>query len=190
MLDKTIEVFFRETQSENESRLDIYDLSLLNKFKSLEGHFFLLHRLYVCALAQKMNRIKIQSPEKLRAYLLHNGYLTEYPICQSAKWLSIIYAQQDDIKTALDILWEVDTVPFKNFTIDVIKLPIKILVHLYKIKLNMESIFSIDDELNLLEKRELGIKNNLISLGIQKFQDLHDDFDFFDVAFSLPFYYA
>jgi len=194
MLNETIETFMRETQSENESSQDIYNLSQLNKFKSLEGNFFLLHRLYVCALAQKMNQIQIQAPEILKDYMLQNEHLSKYPICQSAKWLSIIYAQQNDLQSALDILLKVNTGPTKDtiqgFTIDVIKLPIKILIHLYQIKLGIQSSFNLDNELDLLEKQEQGIKNNLISLGILKFQELSDDFDYFDVAHVLPFYYA
>jgi len=188
LFDKAIKAFVRETNSEKNDPADIFNLSKLNLFKSNEGDFFLLHRLYICALANKVNKTVIESPGELMTQLIENKNKSEYPICLSVKWLSIIYAQKGDIKTALELLKNIDTTTTKDsFTIDVIKLPIKILIHLFKKKQNMRSSIDLDCELNLLEEREKGIKDNLISLGIRK---INEDSDFFDVAQVLPFYYS
>jgi len=187
MLDKAIQSFMCETNSEKKNESDIYKLSRLHLFDSRKDHYFLLHRLYICALANKINKTTIESPEKLMEYLLKSNNISEYPVCQSAKWLSVIYAKQDDLENALSILQKIDTNPSHGFAIDIIKLPIKILIHLYQKKLNIESSFDLENELNLLELREKGIKSNLLSLGIHKF---NDDSDYFDVAQVLPYYYA
>jgi len=186
-LNKAIQSFKRETRSEKEKTDNIYNLSKLLLFKSNEGDFFLLHRLYICALANKINKKEIKSTKELMKKLLKNNKLSKYPICLSVKWLSVIFAQKGDIDTALKILQKIDTTPTQDFTIDVIKLPIKILIHFYKKKLNISSSFNLDNELNLLEKHEKGIKENLLLLGIDK---INENTDYFDAAQILPFYYS
>jgi len=188
MLDKAIDSFMIETNSEKNDPADIFNLSKLYLFKSNEDDYFLLHRLYLCALANKVNKTTIKSPGELMNQLLENKNKSKYPIFLSVKWLSVIYAQKGDIKTALNILKSIDIKPVQDgFAVDVTKLPIKLLVHLYKKKQNLRSSFDLDRELNLLEEREKGIKENLISLGIQR---INEDTDYFDVAQVLPFYYS
>ena len=92
--------------------------------KVKQSSFTLVHRLCICALALSQN-MDIIGEETLKIQLL-----VEDPTFLCMKWLGVIYALKGDFETTLSLFErgagdkEID-----GFTIDVIKLPIKILVH-------------------------------------------------------------
>ncbi len=78
------------------------------------------------------------------------------------KWLGVIYALKGDFETALSLFERsAGDKETDGFTIDVIKLPIKILVHFCRKRLGKRSRFDLQGELDRLETKVQGISKNL-----------------------------
>ena len=188
-LEKTADSFMLETQSPKSSRKKLFDLSELDAFSSQKSGFFLLHRLYVCVLGLRHN-MEITGEGELKNQLLQEETSVNYPIFLTMKWLGVIYAIKGDLNTALVLFERAAMGENQGFTIDVIKLPIKILIHACRKEMGKRSRFNLVDEMKMLEKKVPGISKNLNRLGIQKYMSLNDTFDWYESAGLMPFYYS
>ncbi|QTA80254.1 Uncharacterized protein dnl_25500 [Desulfonema limicola] len=188
-LEKAVESFIRETRSENQKESDIYDLRKTDLFLSSKGDFFLLHRLYLCAAALKQG-IDVSGEQNLGKMLLSYKSKNQYPVFLAVKWMGVICALKGNLELALELFQSIDTKPSKDFTIDVIKLPIKILAHAAACKLGKKSVLNLDKDLNRFEKQVKGIKHNLAKLGIKNYAEYDDSWDFYKIARLMPFYYS
>jgi len=189
-LEKTINSFMVETRSKECNTKDIFDLSKIDYLNFQQSSFSLLHRLYTCALALRQN-MDIIGEETLKSQLLDEKTKIEYPTFLIMKWLGVIYALKGDIETAL-LLFEraVGGKEPDEFTIEVIKIPIKIMIHFCKKKLGKRSRFDLRENLDGLETRVQGISKNLERLGIKKHMEYEDIVDWYAIARVMPFYYS
>jgi len=107
------------------------------------------------------------------------------------KWLGVIYALKGDFETAL-ILFERSAICKKTdgFTIEVIKLPIKIMIHFCRKKLGKRSRFDLQGEMDRLETKVPGISKNLERLGIKKHIKYDDTVDWYAISRLMPFNYS
>ena len=188
-LDKTTQSFIEETRSAKSSRKHLFDLSEMECFNSRKNSFFLLHRLYVCVLGLRQNK-EITGEEVLKTQLLDENPQLRYPVFLTMKWLGVVHALKNDLENALVLFERAARDEDQGFTIDVIKLPIKIMVHLCRKKLGKRSRFDLNEQLDRLEKKVPGISENLNRLGI-KGDILNDENpDFYRLARLMPFYYS
>ena len=191
-INKCLSAFLKESSLYGtENFEDIFDLSLLDKFGTTKGDFFFLHRIYVCALAKKLNAYEIKNVEKAKNLLLEGKNYNQYPRFVIAKWLGIIYAMNADYHTAIELFNKgLEASGNQGFTSEAILLPIKMCLHLAMCKVGKKSNFNISNELIGLEKMEIGIRENLGKLGIHKYYNSIDNWNFWEIGVLLPFYYS
>lgn len=192
-LDKAINTFLKETNSEEQEIYFIYDLNRNKSFNFNEKSPFLkLHRLYICALAQKNNDQEILGIDKLRNEFLKFDKVNSYPNFLVAKWIGVITANQGNLTDALEIFQLIEKSPSKeDFIIKVIRLSLKLLLHYTKRLLNQESILDLEKSIDDLEKENQGIKQKLKNLGLYKYLDKEPELsDLYEIANLMPFYYS
>jgi len=184
-----LQSFLQETRSENRTEEEVFDLSKQDLFCSKQGDFFLLHRLYLCALGLKNGKTLI-GEDYLAEKLLTGENRNQYPVFLSVKWLGVIYALKGNWERAWDLFTSVDTSRTENFTLDVLRLPIRILAHLSARKLGKKSDLDLEKDLRELEKRMPGIRSTLKKLGLENYRNYNDAWDVYEIARIMPFYYS
>ena len=186
-LTRGITQFLLESEAKNVPAAQIFDLEC-DPFSSYKKPFLLLHRLCICALASREGN-QINNLSKAKMFLNDSKLSNKYPQILSAKWLAIIYMMKDDFDPALELL----DAALKNnneagFTIEVVKLPIKMCRHLCQIKLGQQSDFNLQKEIDRLDVVHEGAKDILKQIGIDKFLCDHSKWDVYNIGTMLPFY--
>tara|TARA_B100000614_G_C14541725_1_gene490539 strand:- start:792 stop:2255 length:1464 start_codon:yes stop_codon:yes gene_type:complete len=185
--EKAVINFLKETNSKNSRENKIFDLSKTDNFQANKGEFFFLHRLYLSALGLK-NGIKVSGEQMLGEKLLDKK--AEYPRFLSMKWLGVIHAMKGDHESALALFEHALSGGKGDFTIEAIKIPIKLLAHCCKKQLGRRSKLNLKDELFYLEEQVLGITQNLKHLGIQSDLNWDENRNWYKMAEMMPFYYS
>lgn len=188
-LPKTRDQFCKEIGKDPGA--DLFQLGTNNLYDSRRKSFFLLHHLYLCALAQKQGE-QISGLNLLKEELLSNPRITKYPEMLSAKWLAVLFMKMDDFGEALELLQAPATISptGSGFTIDFIRLPIKMLAHQCRLALEKQSSFKMMKEIDGLERQRENIKKLLDNLGLNKLGSVPAKWDPYEVAALPPFYYA
>ena len=189
-LERAVEQFLLETREEK-SEHDLFKLGKHNLFGGMEKQFFFLHRLYLCALAREQGR-QIGGVRQCYKRLLKVKNLNSYPDCLIGKWVAVLLMQGENYEDALKLLEQVlGQKDAGDFTIDFLRLPMKMLRHLCLCKLDRGSDFSLSGEMEYLENLQPGTLEILEKLGIDRFEtDNSDSWRPYDIALLPPFYYA
>lgn len=188
--EKCINQFLNESGAVDEDRDAIFDLNNINDFRGGDKPFIQLHRLYLCALATK-NNVSIKGLITAKEYLLKNHNIHQYPYILSAKWISILFIIIGDFKNAIDIL---DSALAKKerdeMTIDVIRIPLKLLHHSCLKKIGRNSNYSCQNEVRAIREQEEDIAKVLENLGIEKYYQDESDWSAYEIGRLLPFYFS
>jgi hypothetical protein len=187
--DKAVDSFLIETGRRGTPPLSILDLSRTAAFDCERDDFFQLHRIYLCALALKRG-MAVSGEEQLKERLLSLQSPDLYPRFQSLKWLGVILAMKGDPKSALELCSAAIGAKEQSFTIEAIKLPIKILLHRCRLITGAESGFDLSIEIERLELKEPGIGTNLARLGINRNAFGDESWDPYRIAGLMPFYFS
>ena len=185
--EKAVENFLKETSSKTGREKDIFILSKTDDFQSGKGDFFLLHRLYLSVLGLK-NGIEVIGEQMLGEKLLDKKAV--YPRFLSMKWLGVIHAMKGDHESALALFEHALSGEQGDFTLEAIKIPIKLLAHCCKKQLGRRSKLDLKKELYSLEKQVPGTTHNLKYLGIQSDLSWDENRNWYTMANMMPFYYS
>jgi hypothetical protein len=192
-LESLIKNFLEETNSQDTKIEDIYDFNKTDSFSSEKDSFMLLHRLYVCSLAQKINNTEIKNLKILEKKVISNLKIEDYPNFLILKWLANIYIQKGNMEKAFELLSKLtfENITSKNFTIEFIKLPIKMQLIYLEQKMKKNPSHILLDEIHKFEKFSSDIKNKIKDLGIRDYinKDIKD-WDIFELCNIMPFYYS
>ncbi len=189
-LAKTREQFCLEIGADADIKSNLYHLGHI-PYDQEEKIFFLLHHLYLCALAQRNDEV-IKGLEGMRDRVLNNRRISSYPMMLSAKWLAVLLMVGNKADKAIELLEKAAATPFKgdDFTYGFIRLPIKILLHQCKVKLGKSTEFNLQTNIDILDQQNPGTKAQLEKLGVNKFSGVPKDWDSYAVASFPPYYYA
>jgi len=181
--------FFKEINAN--SPTDIYNLDAPLTYDPSAKPFFLLHHLYLCALAQK-NGETIVGLDTITSFLLKSPRVAKYPEMLSVKWLAVLHINKGNYNQALELLQKNEKKPplGDEFTIGFIRLPIKMLAHKCRLQLGEKSDFILNKEVDRLEEKREGAKQLLGTLGLGSFSIDPLQWDSYAVASLPPFYYA
>jgi len=169
---------------------EIYDLEQIDLLGCKRKPFIFMHRLNICALSQK-NGINILNLDSAADFLLKNERLPQYPEMLSAKWLAILYATSGNYRKSIALLNAVlNNGDDSGYTLQVLRLPLKLCRHLILWKLGEPSQFICEQEVARLEQMQPGTEQLLKKLGTEKFYQNQIDWDFYDIGTLLPFYYS
>jgi len=172
---------------------EIFDLSKEELFGSIEQRpFIFLHRLYLCALAQERKEVEVCGIDQCKHHLLLQcDRLNRYPEFLSIKWLAVLLMQANDYSAALELLELIlNDDRSQGFTLDFIRLPVKLLKHKCLIASGGQSDFLLDGEIKKLEKLQSGSTEILEKLGIERFRNNPKQWNPYEVGLLMPFYYA
>lgn len=181
--------FLSETGRNGVNPANILDLAQTAAFDCDRNDFFLLHRLYLSALALKMG-MPVSGENRLREKILSSPSPDLYPRFQSLKWLGVIFAMKGEIQKTIDLFLTGIGGSEQNFTIEAIKLPLKILLHWAHKKTGGKSDFDLSSELDKLERMEPGIRENMIRLGIDEYFSYDDSWEPYQIAALMPYYFS
>ncbi len=181
--------FLQETSHEGTPPPLILDLAQTAAFNCEQDDFFQLHRLYLCALALKKG-MKVSGEDRIKEKLMVLESPDGYPRFQSLKWLGVIFALKGDLRTAIELFTAGIGGREQGFTIEVIKLPLKILLHWARLTIGEKSDLDLPQQLEKLEKTEPGIRETLTRLNIDKFHSWDNSWDPYRIAALMPFYFA
>ena len=189
-LSKCHDNFLKETEQGEISEKVVFDLADSKRFYGHNRPFLFLHHLNLCALAGQMGK-KIQNLDKAKDFLISYGNLDRYPQMLSAKWLGILCAMNKDYPSALSMFNKA----LKNengggFTIELLRLPIKLCRHICLKTMGKRSNFSCENEVQQLEKTQKGAEDTLNQLGIEKYYDEVNPGTLYEIGTILPFYYS
>jgi hypothetical protein len=169
---------------------DVYDLEQIDLLGGTRKPFIFMHRLNICALAQKKGNT-IRNLDAAADFLLKSQRLSQYPEMLSAKWLGILYAMSGNYQQSLTLF---DAVlsggDDSGYTLQVLRLPLKLCKHLVLWKLGKPSEFICEQEVARLEQMQPGTEQLLKNLGIEKFYQNPINWDCYDIGTLLPFYYS
>lgn len=214
-LDKALSQLLLEGGEPAMSSKDVYDLGKLDMLGCKRKPFIFMHRLNICALAQKGGK-EIAGLDSAAGFLQQSNRLSQYPEMLSAKWLAILYAVEGDrrelrakshvyeghdgldlhvmeetrrksLALLNEVLSEGDD---SGYTLQVLRLPLKLCRHLILTKLGESSLFVCEQEVAHLELMQPGAEELLKKLGIEKYYGNPTDWDFYDIGTLLPFYYS
>lgn len=198
-LDKSIESFIQETNFKGDFN-QIYDFS--NQIESDRNVFMLLHRLYICSLAQKVNNQKIKNIEVMEKYFLNSikeENLKDYPYFLVIKWLSNLYYKNEEKEKSYNVLQKVQfgSIKENNFTVELIKLPIILITYYleekYEFAKKTITKNDIENDISDFVKKLPSIQNFLkseIKLYEKYLNKNVNDWDIFEVCNIMPFYYS
>jgi len=189
-LSKCCDNFLKESEQNEARENDVFDLADSKRSYGHHRPFLFLHHLNLCALACYMGK-KVKNLEKARDCLISYGNLGRYPQMLSAKWLGILCAMNEDYPSALSMFNEA----LKNengggFTIELLRLPIKLCRHICLKTMGKRSNFSCGNEVQRLEKIQKGAEDTLNQLGIEKYYDEINPGVLYEIGTILPFYYS
>lgn len=189
-LDRAVASFLEESRSTDHPQEQVFNLHEDELFGGFRKPFLLLHRLYLGALAQRRGG-KLAGIAEFHGQIMKNLDLTAYPNTLSAKWLAVMLMNAGEYEAAGKLLNNaLGKADAGDFTIDFVRLPLKILRHQALIKLGRSSSFSLADELARLEKSRPGLNALLAGSGWQDCHQYRDDWDSYKIAQLPPFYYA
>lgn len=150
--------------------------------------FGLLHRFSLVALAKSQGR-EIRNMDSGRGQLQAGGPFAQYPRCLSAKWLAILYALHglpEDALTLVNGALEGE----REFTVELVRLPLRMLRHHLLRVTNRRSTFQLEDEVRNLDARCPGARAFLEQSGIGRFNLDPCQWSVYDIGSFLPFYYS
>ena len=189
-LDKSLDSLFIESAASDYEKNNIYNLAQMDIFGGLNKPFILLHRISICALAQKKGKT-LTNPYAAKEAILNAGQVYKYPRMLSAKWLAIIFAMQNDFNPAMELLnAALKTDKGNDYTMEVVRLPLKICRHLCLHKLGKKSSFSCEEEVKQLKSIEPDAEETLKKTGIEKYYNNINEMDFYEVGTLLPYYFS
>lgn len=193
-LEKAEKSFLLETNSTNENKELIYNLSKNELFKSNDkDSFYKLHRIYLCALAQKIDNKEIIGIDKFVEDFIKSNTPLKYPNFLTAKWLGVILANQGKLEKAKEIFDLITSnLDEKEFIIKIISLPIHLLsYHTNKI-LGGDSLLDIETNLYTIDLEVSGTTETLTKIGFYDY--LYNKSvkveELYNIALMMPFYYA
>lgn len=123
--------------------------------------------------------------------ILNAGQVYKYPRMLSAKWLAIIFAMQNDFNLALKLLnaaLKVDK--GGGYTMEVVRLPLKLCRHLCLNKLEKKSSFSCKKEVKRFKSVEPKAEETLKRIGIENYYKDINSWDFYEIGTLLPYYFS
>lgn len=214
-LDKAIPQLLEEAGQPGMNRNNVFNLKNLKALGCEQKPFIFMHRLNICALAQKKGKT-ITGQDSAADFLLQNKRLSQYPEMLSAKWMAILYGMEAERNEknaqaivykghdalALDVMERnlcqskrlldaaLDGGNDGGYTIQVLRLPLKLCKHLILKKLCQPSQFDCQKEVACLDKIQPGAEHLLKKLGIEKYYGNEDTWNFYDIGTLLPFYYS
>lgn len=192
-LEKAEESFLNETSSTHINKELIYNLSKTELFKlNDKSPFYKLHRIYLCALAQKINNKEIIGVDKFVEDFIKSNTPLKYPNFLTAKWLGVILANQGKLEKAKEIFDLITSdSKEKEFIIKVINLPINLLSYHTNKLLGVDSLLDIETNLHTIDLEVSGTTETLTKIGFYEY--LHKPVkveELYNIALMMPFYYA
>jgi hypothetical protein len=190
-LTEAMRQFALESGADPGDSHQIFDLSNVNTFNERGRPFILLHRLQVCALAARAGQ-PLSGLDSIKDFLFKECRLDRYPWVLCAKWAAILLAMAGREEDALAMLREAgpDGTPEDQFTIQLLRLPLKMVQHICRRRLTLRSGFHFGKELERLEQIVEGIGSKIEHLADGRFDGPVSEWDLYGAGILLPFNYS
>ncbi|MFN8672927.1 MAG: DUF3800 domain-containing protein [Candidatus Sericytochromatia bacterium] len=192
-LEKAEDYFLLETNSQDKNKDLIYNLSKIDNF-NFNDPFCLLHRIYLCALAQKLEKKEILGLSSFADNFIKNKNVSKYPNFLTGKWLGVLLLNNNENEKA-NIIFDSILEKYENdeYIIKLIKLPI-FLLNFYTKKL-LETKINTNFEKEVILPLEKELPNTIQKLKELGFYDLLDkenllQEDLYKISSIMPFYYS